>query len=231
MGLRLFNEKTPWDEARRDVRYVAAALEATDEHAALAKPLRGLLAQWKIIESDREDADDAMVDSNAVVRRLDGWLDREVNKLAGQLLAENDRDTSAPGYKRYFTEPPNEIIRLGLESEIQRTRKFDTVAEELGATKEVKSILKRMGEIQAKGDTALRGREKVAETQGRVSLRISTWKDDANHARRSVESALESFAAEHRLPRTYADEFFPPTRSGKKNEESAPVDPGQSPPK
>ena len=230
MGLRLFNEKTSWDDARKDVRYVAAALQATDEHAALAKPLRGLLAQWKTIEGDREDADDAMVDSNALVRRLDGGLDREVNKLAGQLLAENERDTSAPGYKKYFTEPPNEIIRLGLESEIQRTRKFDTVAEELGASKEVKTILKRMGEIQGKGDLALRSREKVAETQGRVSLRIATWKDDANHARRSVESALESYAAEHRLPRTYADEFFPPARSGKKNEESA-SDPGQTPPK
>lgn len=224
MPLRLFTDKTSWDDSRREVRHVAAALVATDEHAALAKPLRTLLTQWKAIEADREDTDDEMVDANAVVRCLDGILDREVNKLAGQLLAENDRDASAPGFRKFFPEPPSEVIRLGLESEIERTKKLDTVAEEIGASKEVKVILKRIAGVRIKGDAAIKAREKVAERQGRVSLRISTWKDDANHARRSVESALETFASEQRLPRTYSDEFFPLRRSTKKDAEAAPSD-------
>lgn len=224
MPLRLFTDKTPWDDVRRDVRYVAAGLTAADEHIALAKPLRTLLAQWKTIESDREDADDAMVDANAVVRRLDITLDRLVNDLAGQLLAECGRDTSAPGFRRFFPEAPSAVIRLGLESEIERTKKFATVAEEIGASKETKAILKRFDGIHTKGTAALKARERLAETQGRVSLRISTWKDDSNHARRSVESALEKYATDHRLPRTYADEFFPPGRSTKKDVETAPAE-------
>jgi hypothetical protein len=224
MPLRLFTDKTSWDDSRRDVRYTAAALEATGQHAAMAKPLRALLTQWKTIEAEREDADDAMVDANAVVRHIDAALDREVNHLAGQLLAENGRDTAAPGFRRFFPEAPSAVIRLGLESEIEHTKKFDTVAEEVGASKEVKAILKRVDALRTKGGAALKEREKVAERQGRVSLRIATWKDDANHARRSVESALEKLAAEQRLPRSYSDEFFPPGRTAKRTVEAAPPD-------
>ncbi|MEZ4297498.1 MAG: hypothetical protein R3B70_21230 [Polyangiaceae bacterium] len=221
MPLRMFSDKTPWDEARKDTRSTAAALEASDEHGALAKPLRALLGQWKALETEREDTDDAMVDANAIIRRLDAMLDREVNNLAAQLLVENNRDTSAAGFRRFFPEAPSEVVRLGLASEIERTGKFDKVASELGASKEVKAILKRIEGLRTRGTPALQGREKVAETRGRVSLRISVWKDDANHARRSIYAALEQYAVENRLPRGYADEFFPVGRSTKKASESA----------
>ena len=40
---------------------------------------------------------------------------------------------------------------------------------------------------------------------------------------RGIEAALEKFASENRLPRAYADEFFPPSRSSRKEEEPEPT--------
>jgi hypothetical protein len=141
MAFRLFNDETPWEQARKEVRHTAASVSAEDDHAALAKPLREILSQWTALDQERRDTDDAMVDASAFVRRLDSKLDRAVEKLASRLLFEVDQNREHPTFVTYFPEPPNEVIRLGLESEIERTKKFDHVAEELGASKQVRAIL------------------------------------------------------------------------------------------
>jgi hypothetical protein len=216
MGFRLFNEDTPWEQARKDVRTTAAAVAAEKDHAALAKPLRALLTQWGTVEQERRDADDAMVDANALVRHFDKKLDRAVEKLVSRLEFEVGGERSKPGFAEYFPEPPNEVIRLGLESEIARTERFDNVAKELGASKQVRALLATIDGIRKEGAKVLETREEVAKRQGRVSLRISVWKESANAARRGVENALDAYAIANDLPRDYSDEFFPPARVSKK---------------
>jgi hypothetical protein len=55
-----------------------------------------------------------------------------------------------------------------------------------------------------------------------VSLRVSKWKDDANGARRSVETALDDYANKHSLGRDYASAFFPIAARAKKTKTPPP---------
>jgi hypothetical protein len=44
-------------------------------------------------------------------------------KLVSRLHFDVDQDRAKPGFAKYVPEPPSEVIRLGLESEIERTKK------------------------------------------------------------------------------------------------------------
>ena len=129
--MRLFNDTTGWEAARKSVRHTATTLTASAIHAAGAKAASQLLARWNALDQERRDADDALVDANALVARTDTQeLDPLVEESAALLLHEAGQDRKHPAFSRYFSAPPNDIIRVGLESELARTQKFFHVAEE-----------------------------------------------------------------------------------------------------
>lgn len=214
--MRLFDEGTGWEQARKDTRYPTARLDARKQHAALAGPLRGLLDRWNAIDQERRDAEDAAVDANALVSAIDEELDDATGLLVARLLYEANNNHADPTFKAYFPEPPSEVIRLGLESQIERTMKLANVAEAKKASKDVWAILKSMAEIEARGTKALAARVVAYTEVSRVSLRIQTWKENANAARRGVEAALETYAVANGKPRSYADAFFPAAPRAKK---------------
>jgi hypothetical protein len=216
MGLTLFTDKTPWENGRKDVRHTAATLIASEVHIALAKPVKHLLTRWNEIDQERRDADDKLVDANALVAWIDvRVLDPLVTELASLLLHEAKQDRSDPKFKRFFPEPPNEVVRLGLESEIQRTKAFFNVAEEVPTSPEAKAILAKIAAAHQQGDTALKTREEATLHVARISLRIQTWKEDANGVRRSVKTNLDAYANDNGLPRDHGDAFFPAARAAK----------------
>jgi hypothetical protein len=216
MGLTLFTDKTSWENARKDVRHTSATLTASEVHLAVAKPLKALLTRWNETDQERRDADDKLVDANALVAWIDvRLLDPLVIELGSLLLHEARQDRSDPKFKRYFPEPPNEIVRMGLESEIKRTKAFFHVAEEAPPSKEGKAILAKIAAVHKQGEAALAAREEATLQVARISLRIQTWKEDANGVRRSVENNLDAHANGHGLPRDYSAAFFPASRAGK----------------
>jgi hypothetical protein len=208
MGLRLFTEDTSWEVCRRDLRFTCTSLAVRAQHEPLAKALRNLLSKWSSIEMERRDAEDALVDANAVVGALDEELDEAVFKLVSRLLVELDHDSTHPTFKAYFPEPPSEVIRLGLESEITRTRELFAVAEARGASPDVRAVLARVAAIHKRGEEALRAREKAFAAVSRVHLQVQDWKDSANAARRSISGVLEGYAIKNHLPPGYPQRFF-----------------------
>jgi hypothetical protein len=217
MGPRLFTEDTSWEQARKDVRYTVKSLDSRHRHQQLLKPLETLLTRWKTVDDERRAADDELVDANAMVNALDHELDEAVYRLVSRLLKEADGDTSNATFLAYFPEPPTEVIRLGLESEIVRTKQLFEVAEERGASPEVRAILKQIGELQRRGDNALRARVDAFVMVSRADLHVQDWKESANAARRSVANVLEAYALKNHLPRGYSESFFPASaRSTKK---------------
>jgi hypothetical protein len=209
MPLRLFSDETGWDLARKGVRYTAAALRTESAHAALVKPLVSLLTEWTTIDQARRDADDALTDRHAQVGALDARLDQAVVNLHARLVSDCGGDRKHKTVQRYFPEPMSDVVHMGLEVEILRVQRFHDVAKELGASKQVQAILGEIAAIQDNGKTVLDQRREAAAEVGRVSLRMHTWKESANSARRGIESALEAYAVANELPRTYADDFFP----------------------
>jgi len=216
MGLTLFTDKTSWDNARKDTRHTAATLTASEIHRAAAKPLKELLARWNETDQERRDADDKLVDANALVAWVDARvLDPLVIELASLLLHEAKQNRLDPKFKRFFPEAPNEVVRMGLESEIKRTKAFFNVADENPPSKEGRAILARIAVAHKQGEGALKAREDATLQVARVSLRIQTWKEDANAVRRSVENQLDAHANEQGLPRDYSDPFFPSARAAR----------------
>ena len=216
MAMALFTDKTSWENVRKDVRHTASTLTASEVHLPVAKPLKALLTRWNETDQARRDADDQLVDANALVAWIDvRLLDPLVVELASLLLHEAKQDRSDPKFKRYFPEPPNEIVRMGLESEIKRTKVFFKVAEEVPPSKEGKAILAKIAVVHKQGEAALTAREEATLHVARISLRIQTWKEDANGVRRSVENNLDAHANGNGLPRDYSDAFFPASRAGK----------------
>ena len=209
MGLRLFTEDTPWEQARKDVRYAVTSLDARHKHQQLVKPLATLLARWAAVDEERRAAEDELVDANAMVNAIDHELDEAVYRLVQRLLVELEDDSSHPTFRAYFPEPPTEVIRLGLESEIVRTKQLFTVAEERGASPAVRAILKQIGELQRRGETALRARVDAFVALSRADLHVQDWKESANAARKSVANVLEGYALKNHLPRGYSEHFFP----------------------
>lgn len=214
--MRLFDEGTSWEQARKDTRYPSARLDARKHHATLSQPLRKLLTQWITIDQERRDADDAVVDANALVSAVDEDLDEAVNALVSRLLYEVGNNAASAIFKAYFPEAPNEVLRLGLESEIDRTRKLLPIAQEKKASGEVMAILQEIGAIEEHGTQALAARVDAYGQVSRVALRIQTWKENANAARRAVLAALETYAIANGKPRGYPEWFFPAPPRAKK---------------
>ena len=226
MAMALFTDKTSWENVRKDVRHTASTLTASEVHLPVAKPLKALLTRWNETDQARRDADDQLVDANALVAWIDvRLLDPLVVELASLLLHEAKQDRSDPKFKRYFPEPPNEIVRMGLESEIKRTKAFFSVAEEVPPSKEGKAILAKIASAHKQGEAALAAREEATLHVARISLRIQTWKEDANGVRRSVENNLDAHANGNGLPRDYSDAFFPASRAAKSPAAKTPATP------
>lgn len=216
MGLTLFTDKTPWENVRKDARHTSSTLTASEVHLAAAKPVKELLIRWNETDQGRRDADDKLVDANALVAWIDGRvLDPLVTEFASLLLHEAKQNRLDPRFRRFFPEPPNEVVRMGLESEIKRTKVFFGVAEEVPISQEGKAILARIADAHKQGEAALAAREEATLHVARISLRIQTWKEDANGVRRSVKTHLDAYANENGLPRDYSDAFFPAPRAAK----------------
>lgn len=223
--MRLFPDNTSWESVRASTRFTASRCEAHKQHAALAAPLRELLARWTVIERERVEADDALVDANALVAAADAELDACVVELDTRVLYEQGGNVNSPVYKEYFPEATHKVTRMSLKPEIARTRKFAHVAEERGASKEVQAILKKMSQLERRGEAALNVRDEARAAVQRVSLRVSAWRGDANIARRKVETALLDYAAGHELPRAYAGSFFPPAQGKPSKQPTSPKAP------
>ena len=98
----------------------------------------------------------------------------------------------------------------------------------MGASKAVLAIVKEITALDAKGRVALKRREDAVLAAAKVSLKVGTWRDDANGVRRGVETALDDYANKNGLSRDYAGRFFPtprPATTAKKADGAAPAAP------
>jgi hypothetical protein len=210
--MRLFTHDTAWELARKHTRHTVVALEADDDQARLAPPLRTLLNAWSALELVRRDADDALTGANARIKVLDRRLDRQVVKLSEQITADNK-----PLHGKFFTDPPNAIVKLALGAEIDRVNEFFVVREANRVQPSVDAVLQAIAKTCADGTAALAARDAAEKGVAAVALKIDAWKDSANTGRQVVENTLDSYATANQLGRKYSDDFFP----------DAPVDPAK----
>lgn len=218
--MRLYAPNDGLDSMRSDVRQTRAMLKASKVHLSLAKPIDKVLDRWDALDALQRAASDAVTDANALVAWLDLSLDGATRRSVGQLLADTGNNRDHRVFKAFFPEAPGETIRQALESQLDASRHFAAAAEEVGASKAVLAVLKEIAGIDADGRAALKAREEAVLAAARASLKVATWRDDANAVRRGVETALDDHANKSGLSRDYASRFFPAARATAKKPEA-----------
>lgn len=199
-----------WEGARQEARYVVASLASDESHARLARPLQYLLEKWATLEQQRREAIDALAEGEAQVHSVDRALDLALARLARQLEGEYGEGRADERFRRFFPVAPEEVIRLGLEHELDRIVDLGKAADETQASEAVRATVHEVQALEAQAEKALGARERATADVARVALRIRTWLESAAAARKSVEGILAAYAVAHDLPAEWTRSFFPP---------------------
>ena len=110
-----------WEEAYEGLAFSAFALatQADDPQLAkLATEVRGLLGDWEHVEADRRRARAEAIAARAHVAVADAALDLALTRIAETILGETDGSREHGLYQRFFPEPHERVIALGLDAEL-----------------------------------------------------------------------------------------------------------------
>lgn len=207
--MRQIEEKTGWEAARADVLFTESMLKAAQHHGKLHRAVRALVERWTDVDAARSAAEDGVVRANARVAWVDLGLDRQVRAFANELLRDAGGNAEDKAFRAFFPEAPNEVVRLGLESEIERCARFGAVREKVALSKTAAAKLAAVEEALTAGKAAVQARRDAFTARTGASLDVASWKEAANAARESVYIQLRAWALEHGEERGYADRFFP----------------------
>ncbi|MBK8257894.1 MAG: hypothetical protein IPK82_35160 [Polyangiaceae bacterium] len=208
-------DRTSWDDSYDRVAYTADALSLAGEDGdkvvgALGKPIEKLLAQWEALDGERRSKRRGIGRAHALVRRRDVQADAVVQDIHNDVLGHVKQRRDDPLFARLFPDPLSVVVRMALESQLPVMR---ALAHKLGEEETPAAIQKAhakpLADATERGDAAVKGREEAFAQAGRTSARVASWRDDANHALRGVEGALQKIASERRLGLEWVDSFFP----------------------
>jgi hypothetical protein len=234
MGYRLFAENTTFADAVEIATYTFEALDAYPEPElrSLAKPLVKLLDQESALLIAHRKARRATIRANARVRTANGIIDDHIRELAKDALAEVRQDRSAPLFAELFPSRPADIIALSLEPEIPEIERIIKVLERDTTPASLrKAWHKSLGDDVAMGNAALDERKAGAAATSDAFAATDRWIQDCDRVRRSIDGALTTHAADHRLTSDFNDRFFPgaPQRVARKKKGKTPEPPQASP--
>lgn len=226
--MREFDDKTTWEGGREDCVYTLAVTEAAGVHEKQRKAMSVHVEKWNVIEVARRASEDAISRANAGVSWADHVLDVAVRGLADEAQHEG-KDTGNSPFEKYFPEPPSEVIRMGLEAEIERCEAFEVVAKAIPQSKALAEKHEAVRKAMESGRTALKRRRDAYTASAQSSLEIAMWKEAANATRVSIFVQLQAWGLEHGMDRSYADRFFPVKSAGKSKSKSKKTSPPTPP--
>lgn len=204
----IFQDSESLLSVREELVYTKARI-AKNEHARdLVAPVADLLSRWASVSQGQLDCWDAEVEAQAGVDEADDGLDDTVNAFDAELLHLEGQKRTTPRYRRYMSTPRNQIVRLGLGSEVEKTRAWPAA---LATEPEpsLKGFGTKLAACIATGDAALDERtQALGATATQRAREIATFIDDVNAARRSLYGILTDRAAKLGLPKNWPDRFF-----------------------
>jgi hypothetical protein len=193
---------------REELIYTKARMVKNEHAKDLVAPVADLLARWATVNQGQLTRWDAEIEAQAGVDEVDDGLDDVVNALDAELLHLEGQDRSTVRYRRYMSTPRTQIVRLGLASEVEKTRAWPAaLATEPEQT--LKDIGAKIATAVSLGDSALEERTLSGGATATHRARdIATFIDDVNGARRSIFGILTDRAAKLGLPKDWPDRFF-----------------------
>ena len=224
MSVRIIRDTESLDSIWDELVFTEARLLGDEQAKSFAPTITDLLTRLEQVSGGQLGLRRESVTAQAQVDAVDDQLDDWVRALDIALWTIVNQDAKSPRYRRYFSDSPSSIIRLGLESELGRVRPWadSLVTEPEVALQQLGAQLKK---IATDGDAALQRRTSAATSRTDHRVRtITTLIDDINGARLSLYGALVQKAADLHLPPDWPNRFFRRTTRSPK------VQPAPTPP-
>src|SRR5262245_35775541 len=115
------SDNRDWAALYEKLALTQAALMTHPEDAELGRLatwLGGMVEGWESIEAAGWALKKRALATAAHVRVADAMLDHALAAFAASLLNRLQNDTTQPLYKRFFPEPHEDVIDLGLDAEV-----------------------------------------------------------------------------------------------------------------
>ncbi|WP_437733157.1 hypothetical protein [Sorangium sp. So ce1335] len=202
--------------------YEEARLLKDRNASDLAPEAGALVERWAQVNAGQRSAWRAEIVAQAGVDAEDDLLDDTIDEIDNDLLRVF-RDRDAPQRKRYFKRARHEIVRLGLESELEVVRAWPASLKTEGEAA-LQALGARLEADIARGDAAVDERQRaVAATADQRVREIVRFVDELNAARRTRYGLLIQRAEERRLPKDWPGRFFKKSSQGTKRTKAAPA--------
>lgn len=230
MGYRRFTEKTTLTDARESTEYTFEALDAYPDEAVreLGKPLDAHLTGIDACEVKRRKARRMGIRANARVRTWDGVCDDIVRELVKDVLGAVRQDRTDALYLSFFPSAPSEVVALTLAPELEEFERISAVLAAKTTPAELRKAWAARVDSAAKiGNEALKLRKAALAAQAEADADIARAIERLDRARRAVDGALTTYAAERGLASDFNERFFPATSTSTKK--TAPTPDGPAP--
>lgn len=198
------------ESAYESVAFTVEALAARPDDAdltRLADRVRGVLSDWESLDANRRTLRRAVLQASAQVHVADASLDASIAAFARDLLALHGKDSEQ--YKRFFPEAHEEIIAMGLESELPVVT---LVLAQLDASTDVNPTLTAHTDALRSGlrlgNGALANRADAHAELGRHAAREQSWSETSLASLVSVRRALDKLATARGLGPSWVSAFF-----------------------
>ncbi len=202
MGYRKYTEKTTLTDARESTEFTFEALDAYPDAAlhALGKPLDAHLTALDGLEVERRKARRMGIRASARVRTWDGVCDDIIRELVKDVLGAVRQNRKDALFLAFFPDTPTDIVELTLAPELEE---FDRIGAVLAAKTTPAELRKawanRVSEAAKNGRDALKLRKDALTAQAETEADIVRAIERLDRARRAIDGALTTYAAEHDL--------------------------------
>jgi len=135
------------------------------------------------------------------------WLGWKVETR--DLVALVSGNTESDLYKRFFPEPHEDVIAMGLDSEVPEvTLIVYTLEQNTETPGALKGHLEPLRSSLRLGNGALAARSDALAELGRHQARVEAWNETASSTLKSLRKTLGRIAEARKLPSTWAEAFF-----------------------
>jgi hypothetical protein len=191
--------------------FTVEALSARGDDAklqGLAQRLSPLLSDHDTIEADGHALRRAVIAATARVKVADAALDAGIAAFAKDLLALSG-GAADPLYQGYFVDGHEDVIALGLDSELPQVAVIvGRLDADAAAPAGLRAHLEPLRAGMRMGNAALADRSDAYTDLGRHEARCVAWRETAGCALRSTRRALVALATDRGLASTWIDTFF-----------------------
>ena len=204
MGIRTVRTDESLDSVWEDLVYSESRLLASRRGKRFAKEVTKLLDRWGDVAEAQRKAWRKEIAAQARIDKADDDLDDLVydfGETLERLDSERGNKKKSARYARYFKQPRHEIIRMGLQTELDHVREWPASIQN-EPEKEVKAFAAPFRNVIRSGTEALRDRGAAAADRADQRVReVLPYIDDVNATRLSVYGRLVQLVSKKKLPR------------------------------